>query len=69
MATIRMLKTAKGASEGHTVRTYEQGEEYEVSETLANDFVNDGVAERVGEKAIEAAPKNKALKVPKNKAA
>lgn len=67
MATIKMLKTAKGASEGHTIATYLEGEEYEVSETLAACFEEEKVAERIEQKA-EKAPKNKAEKAPKNKA-
>lgn len=65
---IKMLKDAHGASDGYTVKRYLKGEEYDVSEALANCFIADGEAEPVeGEKA-EKAPKNKAEKALKNKA-
>ncbi len=41
---IRMLRTALGADDGYTVRTYDAGREYEVGSDLAREFLNSGVA-------------------------
>ena len=70
MVSIKMTRNKHGSPDGHTVRHYEQGQTYDVPEDLAKLFVEvDKVAEYVeGEKAIEAASKNKAEKVVKNKA-
>lgn len=42
---IRMLETALGADDGFTVRTYEAGVEYDVSEALAREFLGAKQAE------------------------
>lgn len=42
---IKMLETSLGASDGVNVRPYQAGETYDVSETLANAFLGDQVAE------------------------
>lgn len=44
---IRMLVTAAGADDGFSVRQYEKGVEYEVSEALARDFLAGKLAEVV----------------------
>lgn len=64
MIRIRMLETADGATDGAVVRTYEQGETYEVSEDLAECFEASGQAELVADEdppsdAEEAKPKGK----------
>jgi hypothetical protein len=40
---IVMLETAKGADDGLTVQTYEQGKQYLVSKDLLNCFLDAGV--------------------------
>jgi hypothetical protein len=66
---IKMLKTTKGSSDGRNVYEYKSGEQYNVSEGLADSFVNVmGVAELVdNKKSVSVAPKNKAMEVPKDK--
>ncbi len=44
---VRMLETKRGASNGFTVRRYDQGEEYELSDSLALNFISQGVAKAV----------------------
>ena len=57
-----MKKTARGASDGNFVQTYEAGQEYDVSESLADNFVRQqGIASLVEAKAQGPAPENKAL--------
>lgn len=66
---IKMLRNSIGSNDGHTVKHYETGEEYEVSDSLGNAFIADRVAEALPESKAEAAPENKAVaKAPKNKA-
>jgi hypothetical protein len=66
---IKMLRNSLGSDDGHTVKHYDAGETYDVSDDLAKSFVGEKIAEVApGEKA-EAAPENKAVgKAPKNKA-
>lgn len=74
---IKMLRNKLGSNDGITTRMYIEGEEYEVSEALAESFIGEGLAEVVGEKAekpvenkaIDKAPKDKAEKPVENKAA
>jgi hypothetical protein len=74
MPKIKMLKKAVGCPDGITSTEYKQGESYEVSEVLANCFVDMEVAEICEEdkadKAKMESPQNKAnQKSPKNKTA
>lgn len=71
MVRINMLRNKHGSPDGFTVKHYVKDTEYDVPEDLAKLFVDtDKVAEYVkGEKAVQAAPQNKAEKVSKNKAA
>lgn len=76
MAQIKMLMAKHGSPDGHSVRFYEKGEVYEVSDTLARIFVEqEQVAEYadapVGKSEVKAekAPKNKAEKPLENKGA
>ncbi len=71
MPTIKMLRNKHGSPDGYTVKHYEKDQEYDVPAALAKIFVEDDkVAEYVkAEKAVTAAPKNKAEKVAENKAA
>jgi len=66
---VKMLKSALGSENGIEVKEYQAGEVYEVSESLAKDFLSLKVAEAAKEeKAVEEAPKNKAIsKAEKNK--
>ena len=57
---INMLENAKGCDDGIHSKEYEAGQSYDVSESLANNFVEMKVAEIVGEKS-KAAHENKAL--------
>ena len=45
MTKITMLRDAKAAPEGHTVRHYAEGHVYDVPAWLADAFVADGFAE------------------------
>jgi len=67
---IQMLETADGASDGIHVRRYEKGQVYTVSESLADNFIRQqGIAIPFEEKAMPAAPENKAKgPAPENKA-
>lgn len=70
---VRMLETRRGASNGFTVKRYDQGEEYELSDSLALNFISQGAAKavttggadapakktKVKRKAITRAPENK----------
>lgn len=79
MVQIRMLGNKTGSPDGHSVKHYEKGEEYDVPEGLAKVFIEDDkvaelveakaekVAKPATEKAVPAAPKNKAEKVAENK--
>ncbi len=66
MPKIRMLKDANGCDDGIHAKDYVKGESYDVSDSLANDFVSLEACELVPtvsfqkEKAVEHAPKNKA---------
>lgn len=67
---IKMLRNKMGSPDGFTVKHYAMGQEYDVPESLAATFFADKDAEKVQEKAVEAAPANKAIgKAPKNKSA
>jgi hypothetical protein len=67
---IRMLKTQRGAEDGFTLRTYEEGHEYEIGGTqraddLAAVFLHEGWAEPIvqgtvvlAEPAIVVAPED-----------
>lgn len=67
---IKMLRSRLGSNDGHTTKHYDQGEEYEVSESLGKAFLDEKDCVLLeGEKAVAAAPENKAIgKAPKNKA-
>lgn len=41
---VTMLETRRGASNGFTVKRYDQGEEYELSDRLALNFISQGAA-------------------------
>jgi hypothetical protein len=58
---IVMIKTAKGADEHIHVNTFLENHEYEVSECLANSFVNSGNAEFVTREKQKQPHQNKAL--------
>lgn len=75
---IKMTKTKTGASDGIAILEYVEGKEYTVSDDLGRAFVGMGVAVELTipqpaiaqEKAIDAAPKNRAIaNAPKNKKA
>jgi hypothetical protein len=72
MVAIKMTRNSRGSPDGHSVKHYAEGEEYDVPESLAKDFVEtDKVAEYVTEKVAEKADKptkNKVEKVAENKA-
>ena len=40
MTTIKMSQTRKGSNDGLTVEQFYKGEEYDVSPTLANEFID-----------------------------
>jgi hypothetical protein len=67
---VKMLRNKMGSNDGVTTQMYLEGEEYEVSETLAKSFIDENLAEVAegGEKA-EKPLENKAEKPVKNKAA
>lgn len=74
MVRIKMTRNKHGSPDGIIVKHYEEGTEHDVPESLAKTFVDeDKVAERLdddapkAEKAVKAAPKNKAEKVAENK--
>lgn len=69
MPRIKMKTTAQGSSDGFTVLAFKQGEEYDVSPKLAQNFViHQGVAEAVTRRGVVAAPENTAIEfAPKNK--
>lgn len=57
---IKMLKTTRGANDGVTIASYEAGETYDLSETLAGAFLADKVAEHADAKpATKSKPKTK----------
>ena len=59
---IEMIKTASGCDDGINMATYQAGQTYEISQDLAHCFITSGVGKLVTEqKAIDAAPLNKAL--------
>lgn len=64
---IKMLMNKHGAPDGHTVKLYTNGEEYDLPEGLAKIFLAEKAAEVVLEAKAEAPLKNKAEKVAKNK--
>lgn len=68
---IKMLQTSFGASDGVTVRPYQAGETYDVSQTLADAFLGDRVAALADQpakpKAKPKATKNAGAQ-PENKA-
>lgn len=69
MPHVKMLKSKMGSNNGYDAQMYQEGEVYEVTDTLAAAFVAEKVAEVTEEKAAAPA-KNKAVAVaPKNKAA
>ncbi len=41
---ITMLSTHRGTEDGHSLKYYERGQEYEVSRTLASSFISRGWA-------------------------
>jgi hypothetical protein len=41
---IKMLETRRGSEDGFTVRRFEEGEQYDVAEGLARQFLKDGWA-------------------------
>ena len=71
MPKIKMDVTTQGSNDGRKVNHYLAGQEYEVCEGLAKNFVDDqGIATRVKieRKAMTAAPENASMKkAPKNK--
>lgn len=50
---IKMTKTKDGSSDGINIDTYEKGKKYDVSDSLAENFVGQGVAKEDKEKAPE----------------
>ncbi len=72
---VRMLETKRGASNGFTVKRYDQGEEYELSDNLALNFISQGTAKAVtigsaGAPAKKNKSKRKAImRAPENKGA
>lgn len=44
---IKMLETARGSLNGINAQDFVGGEEYDVDDVLAGDFINEGVAEQV----------------------
>jgi hypothetical protein len=70
MPKICMKKNAVGCDDGIHATEYMEGHEYEVSDSLAKDFLSLGACSLVvsEKKAEQEAPKNKAYKhAPKNK--
>ena len=63
---VKFLKDCKGSENGYTVLTFKKGEIHEVSDSLAESFIDMGVIGLVEEKAATA-PVNKSLDAPKNK--
>ena len=65
---VRMLRTKRGASNGFTVRRYDQGECYELSDSLALNFISQGAAKAVTIGSADAlAKKTPAKKTPAKK--
>jgi hypothetical protein len=74
MPKILMSKSADGCDDGIHAKTYNEGETYDVSESLAKDFMSVNACKLVSEKSDEPekksigdAPKNKAKQAPLNK--
>jgi hypothetical protein len=66
---IKMLRSKMGSNDGHSTHYYQEGEEYDVSDALAESFIGERLAEAVAAGKADAAPENKAIaKAPKNKA-
>ncbi len=57
MASIKMLRSAKGSENGYTVSFFSAGETYEVTQELADSFTGDGLAELVTTKVKATGPK------------
>lgn len=64
---IKMLETTPGSPDGITLKIYEKGNVYDLNDDLANCFFEMGVCELHEEKAIEAAPENKAVEFVENR--
>jgi hypothetical protein len=64
---ITMLESARGACDGKTVKMYHEGEEHEVSESLAKCFRDLKVA-KVHDAKMQQEHQNKMEKPPLNKA-
>lgn len=52
---IKMLSTRYGSEDGFKSQPYKRGEEYDVAESLAVSFVNDGYAVRTVEHELRKA--------------
>ena len=52
---IVMLRSKMGSNDGVTTKLYEEGQEYDVSETLAESFIGENLAEPVKEKKSKPA--------------
>jgi hypothetical protein len=66
---LRMLSTRRGSPDGIRIDVYESGRVYDLAPDLAAAFLREGWAEPAdGRKNAGAAPENKALRAPPNKA-
>ncbi len=64
---VKMLKSDKGAPEGHTVFTYVEGEVYELPTSLAEAFISNGSAAPCkGDASIKIAEKDTTTNLPRD---
>ena len=66
---IKMLRSKMGSNDGYSTHYYQEGEEYDVSDALAESFFAEKLAEAMPDSKADTAPDNKAIaKAPKNRA-
>ena len=61
MIKVRMTKTVKGSNDGILVKTYNEGEEYEVSQSLGRAFIAGKLAELVPSSVVRPQKKEKEI--------
>lgn len=58
---VKMLQNAKGSPDGIQVCDYQKNVIYDLNESLANSFIEQGLVELVEEKAADLEYENKAI--------
>lgn len=56
---IKMLETRTGSPDGRTVHSYVRGEEYEMPDSLARVFVDEGWGKKVSTRVPKQVPRKK----------